>query len=247
MSAVSIKNLTKTYKGANLDVHALKGINLEINTGEFFALLGPNGAGKTTTINILCSLVLKTSGEVKINGFDVEKDYREARSSIGLVPQEFNLDIFSTVRDTLIFQAGYYGIPAKKAEVRMESLLKDLGLTEKKNAQIRELSGGMKRRVLIARALMHEPKVLILDEPTAGVDVELRHTLWKFMKRINHEGVTIILTTHYIEEAQELCKRVAIINHGEIIALDNIEDLLTKSNKKKLEDVFVELTMGEKK
>lgn len=243
--AILIQDLKKTYHG-RLTVEALKGITLTIKKGEFFALLGPNGAGKTTTINILSSLTKKTSGEVKINGFDVEKDYQDARMSIGLVPQEFNLDIFSSVEETLVHQAGYFGIPKKEAETRMEGLLKDLGIADKKKARIKELSGGMKRRVMIARALMHNPAILILDEPTAGVDVELRKTLWNFTKRINKEGTTILLTTHYIEEAQALCERAAIINKGQIIANDTIKNLLTKHKSEKLEDVFVALTEDKK-
>lgn len=246
MDALLIKDLKKTYNG-RIIVEALKGINLEIKKGEFFALLGPNGAGKTTTINILSSLTRKTSGEAVINGHDVEKDYQNARKSIGLVPQEFNLDIFSTVEETLIHQAGYFGINKKEAEKRMKTILKDLGIAEKQKAIIRELSGGMKRRVMIARALMHDPEILILDEPTAGVDVELRKALWAYTTKINKEGKTILLTTHYIEEAQALCQRAAIINKGQIIALDTIKNLLTKYNSEKLEDVFVQLTMGDNK
>ncbi len=248
MTAIEIKDLRKVYVRKKMPpVNALDGISVTINKGEFFALLGPNGAGKTTTINILAGLVNKTSGMAKIFGFDVEKDYQDARRMIGLVPQEFNFDIFATVQDTVLFQAGYYGIGKTEAMTRIEPLFKDLNLWDKRLSRNRELSGGMKRRVMIARALIHQPKLLILDEPTAGVDVELRRSMWQYLKRINKEGTTILLTTHYLEEAQELCERVAIINHGKIVALDKIKTLLEHKQKTKLEDVFIELTTGDKK
>lgn len=220
--AISIKGLTKNYG----DFQALKGIDLEIKQGEFFGLLGPNGAGKTTLIKILTGLANITSGEVMVMGHDVIKDYRNARAQIGLVPQEFNFDQFIKLKHLLVFNAGFFGIPKAEAEKRSEKLFKELGLWEKRESQIRELSGGQKRRAMIARALVHKPKVIILDEPTAGVDVEVRRTMWKFIRKLNEEGVTILLTTHYIEEAQELCDRIAIINHGEIIACDKTSSLM---------------------
>ncbi len=223
-SVIIIKNLVKNYG----KLQALKGINLDIKKGEFFGLLGPNGAGKTTTINILTSLVNKTSGDIEIYGHDHIKEYREARKYIGLVPQEFNFDQFSKVIDTVIYQGGFYGIPRDECKRRAEKILKMLDLWEKRDAKLRYLSGGMKRRAMIARALIHEPKILILDEPTAGIDVELRKSTWNFIKELNKSGVTILLTTHYIEEAEELCDRVAIINNGEIIALDKTHKLLDK-------------------
>ena len=214
--AITIKGLKKTYNG----VEALKGINFSIKEGEFFALLGPNGAGKTTTINILTGLTNKTSGEVLLFGKDVVKDYKEARALIGLVPQEFNFDRFETVYNILSYNAGYFGIPQKERPAKIKKVLEQLNLWDKKDAQAQELSGGMKRKLMIARALIHEPRIIILDEPTAGVDVETRKAMWRYFKKLNKEGVTILLTTHYIEEAEELCERVAIINKGQIVALD---------------------------
>lgn len=226
MQAIEIKNLNKTYQNGFV---ALKDVNLEIKQGDFFALLGPNGAGKSTTIGILSSLVNKTSGMVKILGVDIDKDFAKAKSYLGVVPQEFNLSIFETVEQIILNQAGYYGISKKEAEIRLEKLLKPLGLEDKRKNQIRMLSGGMKRRVMIARALIHNPKILILDEPTAGVDVELRHSMWEFINQLHKEGLTIILTTHYLEEAEELSKHVAIINSGEVIENTTTKQLLNQS------------------
>ena len=223
MVAIEINNLVKTYSNG---VKALKGINLEIQEGEFFAILGENGAGKTTTIGILTDLVNKTSGTVKIMGIDIDKDISSAKNYIGVVPQEFNFGIFEKVIDIVTTQAGYYGIKRKDCYSRAEEILKKLGLGDKLNMQARTLSGGMKRRLMIARALIHTPKILILDEPTAGVDVNLRLGMWEYLKEINASGTTIILTTHYLEEVEELCNRAAIINKGEIIKLDTVKNLI---------------------
>ena len=227
VNAISIKGLKKTYPNGFV---ALKGIDLEIEQGDFFALLGPNGAGKSTTINILCSLVNKSSGKVLINGVDIDKDFDLAKTYLGVVPQEFNFGFFEKVIDIVVTQAGYYGIKRDIALKRAEKYLKKLGLWEKKDNKAMMLSGGMKRRLLIARALIHEPKILVLDEPTAGVDVELRTTMWKFVRELNKSGVTIILTTHYLEEAEELCKNIAIIDKGEIVENTSMKFLLRKSN-----------------
>lgn len=221
--ALEIKDLKKTY-GKN--VHALKGVSLEVEKGDFYALLGPNGAGKTTIIGIVTGLVSKTEGTVEIFGKSIDVDAQAAKIRVGVVPQEFNLAMFEKVMDIICWQAGYFGIPRKEAEVRAEKYLKQLGLWEKKNATARELSGGMKRRLMIARALIHEPQLLILDEPTAGVDIELRRGMWEFLTELNKSGVTIILTTHYLEEAEQLCKNVAIINKGEIVRHGAIKTLL---------------------
>ncbi|MBS0359302.1 MAG: ABC transporter ATP-binding protein [Proteobacteria bacterium] len=223
MNALTIQNLTKTYPNG---FTALKGINLTVAEGDFFALLGPNGAGKSTTISITTSLTYKTSGEVKIFGHDIDKEPSLAKSYIGVVPQEFNCNIFETVFNVLKYQAGYYGIPYKIAKIRIEKYLKKLHLWDMRNKTIRTLSGGMKRRVMIARALVHEPKLLILDEPTAGVDIEIRRTMWEFIKEINQQGITVILTTHYLEEAESLCKNIAIIDQGEIIENTSMKALL---------------------
>lgn len=236
--AVSIKNLRKTY---GTSTEALKGIDLDIESGSFFALLGPNGAGKSTLINILSSLVTKTSGEVEIFGISTDTNRVLAKTNIGLVPQEFNFNIFGKVIDIITTQAGYYGIPRKEALARAEELLKDLGLWDKRDEQAQKLSGGMKRRLMIARGLVHAPKLLILDEPTAGVDVEMRRSMWDFLRKINKAGTTIILTTHYLEEAEQLCERVAIINHGSIIVNEKTSELTTRFGNKKLEDIFLEL------
>jgi len=214
MNAIEISSLKKTYDTGD---KALKGIDLNIKQGSFFGLLGPNGAGKTTTIGILTGLVNKTSGSAKILGYDIIDDFKLARKSIGLSPQEINLDVFFSIRQILIFQAGYYGIPQKLAEDRVDTILKKLDLYHKRDETSRHLSGGMKRRIQIAKALVHNPPILILDEPTAGVDIELRHMLWDYLKELNDEGKTILLTTHYIEEAEKLCDEIGIINEGLII------------------------------
>ena len=214
MNAIEILSLKKTYDTGD---QALKGIDLNIKKGSFFGLLGPNGAGKTTTIGILTGLVNKTSGSAKILGHDIIDDFKSARKSIGLSPQEINLDVFFSIRQILLFQAGYYGVTQKLAEDRVDTILKKLDLYHKRNETSRHLSGGMKRRIQIAKALVHDPPILILDEPTAGVDIELRHMLWDYLKELNNEGKTILLTTHYIEEAEKLCDEIAIINNGEII------------------------------
>jgi ABC-2 type transport system ATP-binding protein len=226
--ALSIKNLQKIFPN---QFQALKGIDLEVAPGDFFALLGPNGAGKSTTIGIISSLVTKTSGEVRIFGQDIDQDFSRAKKFIGVVPQEFNFNPFEKVLDIILQQAGYYGIRPKDAQARAEMLLQKLGLWEKKTTQARMLSGGMKRRLMIARALIHKPQLLILDEPTAGVDIELRRSMWDFLKEINAEGTTIILTTHYLEEAESLCRNVAIINHGEIVKNTSIKHLLQQLAK----------------
>ena len=214
MNAIEISSLKKTYDTGD---KALKGIDLNIKKGSFFGLLGPNGAGKTTTIGILTGLVNKTSGNAKILEYDIIDDFKLARKSIGLSPQEINLDVFFSIRQILLFQAGYYGIPQKLAEDRVDTILKKLDLYHKRNETSRHLSGGMKRRIQIAKALIHDPPILILDEPTAGVDIELRHMLWDYLKELNDKGKTILLTTHYIEEAEKLCDEIAIINEGMII------------------------------
>ena len=227
--ALQIRNLTKTYPNG---FSALKGIDLTVPQGGFFALLGPNGAGKSTTIGIISSLFRPTSGSVEIFGVDLLKEPANAKQFLGVVPQEFNFMQFENVEDILITQAGYFGIPAHAARPRAEKLLKALGLWEKKDNKARMLSGGMKRRLMIARALMHRPKLLILDEPTAGVDIELRRSMWEFMQQINaEEGTTIILTTHYLEEAEQLCKDIAIIDHGAIRINTDMKSLLASLDK----------------
>lgn len=227
MNALSVKQLTKVYPNGTA---ALKGIDLTVAEGEFFALLGQNGAGKSTTISIVCSLVNKTAGNVHIFDHDLDKDRIRAKSLISLVPQEMNFNLFEKVSQILINQAGYYGIPRHIAMQRMELYLNEMGLWDMHNQPAMRLSGGMKRRLMIARALMSEPKLLILDEPTAGVDIELRHTLWRFLTKLNKQGTTIILTTHYLEEAEHLCKHVAIIDHGEIIENANMKTLINRLN-----------------
>lgn len=221
--ALSVKNLKKTYSSG---VEALKGISFDVEEGDFFALLGPNGAGKSTTIGIMSSLVNKTSGHVEIFGYDLDKQQAVAKKHLGLVPQEFNFNQFEKVYDVLIAQAGYYGIPTAKASDSAEKYLRALGLWDKRNSQSRLLSGGMKRRLMIARALVHEPKLLILDEPTAGVDIELRRTMWTYLADLNQKGTTIILTTHYLEEAESLCRNVAIIDEGQIVCQGRMAALL---------------------
>ena len=223
MNAIEIQSLKKTY---DTGVEALKGIDLSIPQGSFFGLLGPNGAGKTTTIGILTGLVNKTSGSAKILNYDIIDDYKNARRSIGLSPQEINLDVFFTIKKILEFQAGYFGVPSKIAVKKVDEVLKKLGIYDKKDNTARHLSGGMKRRVQIAKALVHDPPILILDEPTAGVDIELRHMLWDYLTLLNKEGKTILLTTHYIEEAEKLCNEVAIINNGEIIKQGDTKSII---------------------
>lgn len=226
--ALEIKQLHKVYKSGTV---ALTGIDLEVQQGDFFALLGPNGAGKSTSIGIISSLVNKSSGTVKVFDYDLDTHLEDAKSQLGLVPQEFNFNQFETVLQIVLNQAGYYGVPRSVAIVRAEKYLGQLGLWEKRHARSRELSGGMKRRLMIARALMHEPKLLILDEPTAGVDIELRRSMWEFLKEINQQGVTIILTTHYLEEAESLCRNIAIIDKGQIVENTSMKNLLSKLNK----------------
>ena len=227
--AIQINEVHKKF-GA---LHALKGINLTIAQGEFFALLGPNGAGKSTLINLLAGLLRPTSGSLSVMGFDVLNDYRQARHSLGVVPQELVFDPFFNLREMLRFQAGYFG-RGKENDLWVDEVIESLGLTDKAHTNMRRLSGGMKRRALIAQALVHRPPVIVLDEPTAGVDVELRYTLWEFIKRLNREGHTIILTTHYLEEAEELCSRVALMKQGEVIALDSTKNLLASIPGKNL-------------
>lgn len=223
MKALEIKNLTKTYKN---NVEALRGIDLSVERGDFFALLGPNGAGKSTIIGIIASLVNKTSGSVSICGTDVDEDFPLAKSKLGVVNQEFNFSQFEKVIDVITAQAGYYGVDFKTATEKAESYLKKLGIWDKRNSIVRELSGGQKRRVMIIKALIHEPELLILDEPTAGVDIELRRSLWDFLIDINKAGTTIILTTHYLEEAENLCRNIAIIDEGRIIENTKMSNLL---------------------
>ncbi len=225
MQALSLRKLTKTYKNG---VQALKGIDLEVEEGDFFALLGPNGAGKTTAIGIISSLVTKSSGAAQVFGHDIDTDLEAAKKCLGLVPQEINFNQFEKVSTILVNQAGFYGIEREIAKERMEYWLKQLQLWEKRDAISRTLSGGMKRRLMIARALIHAPRLLILDEPTAGVDIEVRRSMWEFLRRINEEGTTIILTTHYLEEAESLCRHIAIIDEGRIIENDRMSTVLRK-------------------
>ena len=226
---ISINNLSKIYSNK---FHALNNINLDIKKGEIFALLGPNGAGKTTLINIICGIVSPTSGKITVNNFDIISNYKKARSLIGIVPQELTVEAFETVFDNVSYSRGLYGKSSNPQYI--ESLLKELSLWDKKSNRLRELSGGMKRRILIAKALSHEPKILFLDEPTASVDVELRKDMWEVVKKLKSKGVTIILTTHYIEEAEEIADRVGIINKGKIILVDEKIDLIKKMGQKKL-------------
>ncbi|HAD09255.1 MAG TPA: ABC transporter [Porticoccaceae bacterium] len=230
--ALKIQDLRKTYEGG---FEALKGISLEVRDGDFFALLGPNGAGKSTTIGVLCSLVRKSSGKVEIFGRDIDTQFSLAKKEVGVVPQEFNFNQFEKVFDIVVTQAGYYGLPRKTALKQAEKYLRKLGLWDKKNQRARTLSGGMKRRLMIARALVHEPRLLILDEPTAGVDIELRRSLWDFLQKINEQGTTIILTTHYLEEAESLCRNIAIIDRGHIVQNSSTRELLAQLSK----EVFV--------
>jgi ABC-2 type transport system ATP-binding protein len=225
MNALSVQELKKTYSNG---ITALKGIDLNVAEGDFFALLGQNGAGKSTTISIISSLVKKTSGKVFVFGHDMDVDIALAKSFIGVVPQEMNFNLFEKIGHILINQAGFYGIPKHIATERMEKYLNEMGIWHMHDQPAARLSGGMKRRLMIARALMNEPRLLILDEPTAGVDVELRHILWRFLTKLNKQGTTIILTTHYLEEAEHLCKNVAIIDHGEIIENANMKELINR-------------------
>lgn len=226
MKALEIKGLTKTYGNGQV---ALKGVDLTVEQGDFFALLGPNGAGKSTAIGIVSSLVNATSGSIKIHDFDLATQRNQCKLLIGLVPQEINFNVFESPLNILVTQAGYYGIPKKLALERSEKYLKLLELWDKRNGPAREMSGGMKRRLMIARALIHHPKLLILDEPTAGVDIEIRRSMWQFLQEINDNGTTIILTTHYLEEAETLCRNVAIIDHGTIVEQGAVSDLLSRS------------------
>jgi ABC-2 type transport system ATP-binding protein len=248
--AIVIKDLEKIYEGGT---HALRGVSLDVPKGDFFALLGPNGAGKTTLIGIVTGLVNKTGGSVSVFGTDIDKKPEYARTYIGIVPQEVNLNPFEKPIDILVNQAGYYGIPRKVALPRAEQILKDLGLYDKRDAPSVRLSGGMKRRLMIARGIIHEPKLLVLDEPTAGVDVELRRSMWEYLQGLTKKGVTILLTTHYLEEAEQLCKHVAIINKGEIVAKGTMEEVLAKHEDTapkdgyhggRLEEVFLKLTQN---
>lgn len=224
-AALQLTAVTKTYKSG---VSALKGIDLTVQPGDFFALLGPNGAGKSTSIGIVSSLVRKTSGKVSIFGHDLDTDLEQAKRQIGVVPQEFNFGQFEKVIDILATQAGYYGIPSKRAYAQAEKYLHQLGLWDKRDQQARVLSGGMKRRLMIARALVHEPRLLILDEPTAGVDIELRRSMWDYLTQLNQQGTTIILTTHYLEEAESLCRNIAILDHGMVVENTDMRSLLAK-------------------
>jgi ABC-2 type transport system ATP-binding protein len=230
--ALTIENLRKVYGDGFV---ALKGISLEVQQGDFFAMLGPNGAGKSTTIGIICSLVAKTAGKVSVFDADIDRDFAAAKKYIGIVPQEFNFNQFEKALDIVINQAGYYGLPRELAAERAEKYLKALGLWDKRDVPSRMLSGGMKRRLMIARALVHEPKLLILDEPTAGVDIEMRRSMWDFLRKINAQGTTIILTTHYLEEAEALCRHIAIINKGEIVEHSSIRELLRRLKR----EVFI--------
>ena len=236
--ALEIQGLRKTFGNGFV---ALKGLDLTVQEGDFFALLGPNGAGKSTTIGIICSLVNKSAGQVKIFDWDIDRDFSRAKQCLGIVPQEFNFNMFEKVKDIVINQGGYYGMPRELAVERAEKYLKLLHLWDKRNEQARGLSGGMKRRLMIARALVHEPKLLILDEPTAGVDIELRRSMWDFLRTINQAGTTIILTTHYLEEAEHLCRNVAIINHGEIVENTSVKNLLGQLNR----EVFILDTLNQ--
>src|SRR6056297_451995 len=232
VAALNIENLRKVYGDG---FEALKGISMEVKQGDFFALLGPNGAGKSTTIGIVCSLVSKSAGSVSVYGVDIDQDFPAAKKNLGIVPQEFNFNMFEKVGDILVNQAGYYGLSRALSAERAEKYLRELGLWEKRDSPSRMLSGGMKRRLMIARALVHEPRLLILDEPTAGVDIQMRRSMWDFLKKINEAGTTIILTTHYLEEAEALCRNIAIINHGDIVENTSIRDLLRRLHR----EVFI--------
>jgi ABC-2 type transport system ATP-binding protein len=236
--ALKIEKLRKTYSTGLL---ALDGVSLEVEAGRFFGLLGPNGAGKTTLINSVVSLARPDSGRVEVFGRDAYEEFREARRMIGVSPQEINLDKFLTVEETLLFHAGYYGVPKQKAKERAGDLLERFALTEKRKQRVNTLSGGMKRRVLFARALMHDPRILFLDEPTAGVDVELRYKLWGYIRELNREGLTILLTTHYLEEAEALCEEIALINGGKIAAQGTNAELKTRYEARNVEEVYLKV------
>ena len=225
MSALTVRNLTKVYRNG---FEALKGVDLTVAEGDFYALLGPNGAGKSTLIGIVSSLVNKTAGQVEVFGHDLDQDPEGVKSCIGLVPQEFNFNLFLPVIEVVLNQAGYYGIPRREARERAERYLRKLDLWDRRHTEMRLLSGGLKRRLMIARALVHEPRLLILDEPTAGVDIEIRRSMWAFLRELNRKGTTIILTTHYLEEAESLCRRIAIINGGQIAERSDMADLLSR-------------------
>ena len=236
--ALRVEKLKKTYSNGLL---ALDGVSLEIKSGRFFGLLGPNGAGKTTLINSIVSLARPDSGRVEVFGRDAFEEFREARRMIGVSPQEMNLDKFLTVEEVLLYHAGYYGVEKEKARERADELLERFGLARKRKDRVNTLSGGMKRRVMFARALMHDPKVLFLDEPTAGVDVELRYSLWEYIRELNHAGLTILLTTHYLEEAEELCEEIALINDGKIAAQDTSTGLKTRYGARNIEEVYLKV------
>ncbi len=236
--ALKVEKLRKTYSNGLL---ALDSLSLEVKAGRFFGLLGPNGAGKTTLINSIVSLARPDSGVVEVFGRDAFKEYKEARRMIGVSPQEINLDKFLTVEEVLLYHAGYYGVEKKKARERAGELLERFALTMKRKQRVNTLSGGMKRRVLFARALMHDPKLLFLDEPTAGVDVELRYKLWEYIRELNHAGLTILLTTHYLEEAEELCEEVALINDGRIAAQDTSAGLKERYGARSIEEVYLKV------
>jgi ABC-2 type transport system ATP-binding protein len=238
ISALRVEKLKKTYSNGLL---ALDGVSLEIKSGRFFGLLGPNGAGKTTLINSIVSLARPDSGRVEVFGRDAFEEFREARRMIGVSPQEMNLDKFLTVEEVLLYHAGYYGVEKEKARERADELLERFGLARKRKDRVNTLSGGMKRRVMFARALMHDPKVLFLDEPTAGVDVELRYSLWEYIRELNHAGLTILLTTHYLEEAEELCEEIALINDGRIAAQDTSTGLKTRYGARNIEEVYLKV------
>lgn len=236
MKALSLEHLTKTYKNGT---SALKGISISIEQGDFFALLGPNGAGKTTTIGIICSLVNKSSGHVKVFDVDIDKNWPLAKSYIGIVPQEFNFNMFETLENIILYQAGFYGMSRSVAKKAAERCLKQVELWDRRDQIARTLSGGMKRRLMIARAIVHQPKLLILDEPTAGVDVEIRRSMWNFLRELNQQGTTIVLTTHYLEEVENLCNNVAIIHRGEIVENTSVKHLIARAPK---ESFILDLT-----
>ena len=236
--ALRVEKLKKTYSNGLL---ALDGVSLEIKSGRFFGLLGPNGAGKTTLINSIVSLARPDSGRVEVFGRDAFEQFRDARRMIGVSPQEMNLDKYLTVEEVLLYHAGYYGVEKEKARERADELLERFGLARKRKDRVNTLSGGMKRRVMFARALMHDPKVLFLDEPTAGVDIELRYSLWKYIRELNHAGLTILLTTHYLEEAEELCEEIALINDGRIAAQDTSAGLKAQYGARNIEEVYLKV------